>query len=261
MAGPDFSQKTIELLMFRAALICSRPDCGSLTVGPVDAVANLKNKKGEAAHISAKYSGQARYDSTMSDDDRADIANGIWLCASCHTMIDKDKTAQEFPRQEVENWKKNHEKLIRQLYLSNVSPLPLLRKMTEDGKIAQDAIDCVEDHGAFVAAMANEFGPHVVDSIKAFRTKMEKLRKIVALDKDLKKLIGEIAAKAQDVMNQTSAAPHTWPAELMHFRLRVAKLYSQLIQGWNCTPGPNCQQLINDSKQGPGFLSGTFIQP
>jgi len=259
MAAPDFSSNTIETLMFRAGLICSRPECGALTIGPVDATGALKNKKGEAAHICAKKNGQARYDPGMTDDERAGISNGIWLCASCHTMIDKDKTGQEFPRAEVEAWKKEHEALIRRLYLSAKSPIPLLRRMTEDGKIAQRAVDCVEDHGAFVVAISQEAGPHVVLSVEAFRRKVESLTRKIQVDIDLKKLLREIAKMAREAMNETSVANNTWPQELMHLRLRCAKLFERLIDGWDCTPGPLCMQLMQDAQQGPGLLPGTQI--
>jgi len=257
MAAPDFSPDTVELLMFRAGLICSRPECGVLTVGPVDAQGLMKNKKGEAAHIRAKKNGEARHDKDMSDDERAAFENGIWLCASCHTMIDKDKSGREFPREEVERWKKEHEKVIRSLYLSKRSPIPLLRRMTEDGRLAQEAIQCVEDHGAFVMAIPQEIGPYVVQSVDAFRKKVEAIARKVQVDKALKKILSEIATKAREAMNETSVARDTWEHELIHFRIRCAKLLKRVIDGWDCNAGPVCSQLLQDAQVGPDLLGGT----
>lgn len=48
---------------------------------------------GIAAHICAAASGPGarRHDPTMTPDKRSHIDNGIWLCASCGTLIDRDE--------------------------------------------------------------------------------------------------------------------------------------------------------------------------
>jgi len=56
----------------------------------------------------------------MTDDQRADVANAIWLCASCHAMIDKN-TGSDFPRDTIVEWKRQHEELIRSLLLTHRS--------------------------------------------------------------------------------------------------------------------------------------------
>lgn len=134
MAAPDFSKETIETLAFRSGLICNNPSCLTITVGPSDGNGPLKLKIGEAAHISAKKKGQARYDDLMSNEARAKVENGIWLCASCHTLIDKNNGA-DFPEAMLIGWKKSHEELIRSLLHSHRSPVPLLRRFTEEGQV------------------------------------------------------------------------------------------------------------------------------
>src|SRR5262245_53944737 len=118
MACPDFSADTRELLAFRASLICNNPSCATLTVGPSDARGPLALKLGEAAHIRAARPGQARYDANMTDEQRAHPDNGIWLCASCHTMIDKNGGA-DFPVETLIEWKRRHEEIIRSLLYSH----------------------------------------------------------------------------------------------------------------------------------------------
>jgi hypothetical protein len=159
MAAPDFSQPTKDTLAARAALICNNPSCSCLTVGPSDGNGPLASKVGEAAHICAARPGP-RYDENMTDDERAAIKNGIWLCANCHTLIDKNDGA-DFPADLLRRWKTKHENVIRGLLLSHRSPLPMLRQFTEDGSIAQETIDIMEGHGALYEGFHLEV-PHTL---------------------------------------------------------------------------------------------------
>src|SRR5712664_1752394 len=142
MPPPDFSATTCQQLMFRASLICTNPSCGTITLGPMDATGRLATKLGEAAHIRAARPGP-RFDQNMTDDERADPENGIWLCANCHTLIDKNN-GDDFPVETLLEWKHKHEGVLRSLLLSHRSVLPVLRKFTEEGQIAQDVVDTLE---------------------------------------------------------------------------------------------------------------------
>ena len=107
--GPDFKQKTKETLAKRAGQTCSNPDCRKNTSAPHtdnDKSINL----GEAAHIKAARNGQARYDTDMTDDERSDISNGIWLCKECARKIDLDES--KYSVELLYNWKKEHEEFI-----------------------------------------------------------------------------------------------------------------------------------------------------
>ena len=107
MAAPDFSQVTKDTLAARAAMICNNPSCSCLTVGPSDVNGPLAITVGEAAHICAARPGP-RYDANMTDEQRAAIENGIWLCAYCHTMVDKNNGA-DFSTVLLHRWKNQHE--------------------------------------------------------------------------------------------------------------------------------------------------------
>lgn len=52
--------------------------------------------------------GSARYDAAMTDDERADESNGIWLCNRCHKQVDDDKNGVRFTVAELGRWKDNH---------------------------------------------------------------------------------------------------------------------------------------------------------
>ena len=86
----DFSQKTKDILAKRVGYNCSNPDCMRPTVGPKqgqDSALSL----GQAAHITAAAKGGPRYDPSLTSEERKSIHNGLWLCYSCATLIDRDE--------------------------------------------------------------------------------------------------------------------------------------------------------------------------
>ena len=108
-----FTKETKRILAERAGYRCGNPDCRRSTTGPhMDP--EKSNKIGEAAHIRGRKPDSARYDPNMSSQERADIRNGIWLCAACHKMIDGD--AARYPVETLEEWKvKAEERALKKL--------------------------------------------------------------------------------------------------------------------------------------------------
>lgn len=126
---PDFSKTTIDTLSRRAALRCSNPDCDKLTTGPNSEESKATNI-GEAAHIYGAREGTARYREVMTDEERAAISNGIWLCRDCHGLIDKDK--HSYSDTLLFMWKENHEvKLSKEIG----KPGELLRRLANEKQI------------------------------------------------------------------------------------------------------------------------------
>lgn len=64
---------------------CSNPDCRAITgmFMPGKAIST-----GDAAHIVAEKRGGARGNLDLTDEERAQASNGIWLCANCHRTVD-----------------------------------------------------------------------------------------------------------------------------------------------------------------------------
>jgi hypothetical protein len=108
-----FPSKTAEMIGYRAAYICSNPDCNTLTVGPAINKPNLKNKKGESAHIIGTGKTSARHEKLPNQKLHA-VENGIWLCANCHTLVDKNKDS-DYPKKTLYSWKEEHEEKISML--------------------------------------------------------------------------------------------------------------------------------------------------
>lgn len=88
----DFRQPTKELLAKRVGFKCSYPPCRRPTIGPQEAPDGSVNV-GVACHIAAASVGGARYDGTMTPEERASTDNGIWLCQTHAKLVDNDETA------------------------------------------------------------------------------------------------------------------------------------------------------------------------
>ena len=100
---------------------------------------------GEAAHIKGRRQGlNNRYDSEMSDKDRADISNGIWLCSTCHNEIDSDEI--RYTSEAVLKIKSEHEEALmdkgsrRVLSQQAYEKLDPARKAFNNGKF-EEAIE------------------------------------------------------------------------------------------------------------------------
>ena len=103
----DFSQRTKSDLALRASYLCSLCKCS--TVGPSDEGTGAVTVIGVAAHICAAAPGQGarRYDPEMSPEQRSNIDNGIWLCASCGVLVDRDE--KRFTVNALRRVKEEHE--------------------------------------------------------------------------------------------------------------------------------------------------------
>ncbi len=87
--------------------MCSK--CKRSTSGPSDESPSAVTNIGVAAHISSAASGQGarRYDPNMTSEERRHISNGIWLCASCSVLIDRDE--ERFTIAELRRIRDEHE--------------------------------------------------------------------------------------------------------------------------------------------------------
>ncbi|MEY8212853.1 MAG: hypothetical protein RPR97_00065 [Colwellia sp.] len=199
-----FSKPIAEKLAYRSAYICNNPECNTLTVGAELDDDSLKVKIGEAAHINGEKPKSARY-KKLPDGDSGLIVNGIWLCANCHTMIDKNLGAG-FPENMIKEWKDSHEKMISMLVKTHKSPVPLLVKQTTNYETAQNLVDFLSSKGVFYLDISYENPLHVFAALEETRKEVNKLARKIQLDTDLKKIFTEIKSSSQEVMNETSSS-------------------------------------------------------
>lgn len=103
----DFTSRTKSDLALRSSYLCSLCKCS--TVGPSDEASNAVTMVGVAAHIAAAApgAGARRYDPAMTAAERSHIDNGIWLCATCSTLIDRDES--RYTVEHLQGLKKRHE--------------------------------------------------------------------------------------------------------------------------------------------------------
>jgi hypothetical protein len=108
--GPEFSSKTRDALGKRAAFLCSNPECRVSTSGPSQTAAEKATIIGEAAHIHGALPAAARFRIDLSDEARADITNGLWLCRNCHKIIDDDPHL--YPADMLFRWQEEHREYV-----------------------------------------------------------------------------------------------------------------------------------------------------
>ena len=102
MARDDFSAPTKRLIAQRAGYVCSYPSCLAPTSGPRidgDGAVNV----GEAAHICAASPNGPRYDESMTPEERVNAENGIWMCGTHATLVDRDE--ERFTVEQLRTWK------------------------------------------------------------------------------------------------------------------------------------------------------------
>lgn len=129
MDSERFKQAVVEAIAKRAGYVCTNPDCGALTTGPAETAGAAVNL-GEAAHIFGARPGSARYSNSMSDAERSDITNAIWLCRNCHKRVDTDSA--QFTSELLFEWKREHE---RAMVFRLGKPGAIMRQRVTDQKI------------------------------------------------------------------------------------------------------------------------------
>lgn len=107
----DFSLGTRRILAERAGQRCSNPQCGRATSGASDAQAAKSTVLGKAAHITAAAPRGARYNKSLTADERKSVNNGIWLCAECADRVDKSENVDAYPVELLNWWKKLQEEM------------------------------------------------------------------------------------------------------------------------------------------------------
>ena len=85
----EFPGRVRETLAKRVGLHCSNPECRRPTSGPHED-AGRSISIGVASHITAASKGGPRFDPSLSPAQRSGTENGLWLCQSCATLIDRD---------------------------------------------------------------------------------------------------------------------------------------------------------------------------
>lgn len=103
----DFSEATKRNAALRVGYRCSFKDCNCPTVGASMESKDKSSSIGVAAHICAAAPGGPRYDETMTQEERKDISNCIWMCQTHAHLIDTDE--KKYTVELLREWKTNAE--------------------------------------------------------------------------------------------------------------------------------------------------------
>lgn len=102
----EFSMRIKRAVSSRVALLCSNPECRSVTAGPQSDPVGTVNI-GVAAHMSAAAAKGPRYNQRLTPNERKGIGNAIWLCQNCAKLIDSDPN--RFAEAILLKWKRDAE--------------------------------------------------------------------------------------------------------------------------------------------------------
>ena len=105
----EFPDSVRKELMLRANLRCCNPQCRRLLVA-VDKKTNELTIIGEGAHIYPAKKNGPRYDQNHSSESFIKSQeNGLWLCPTCHELIDKKSNITNYPVTKLLDWKRKSE--------------------------------------------------------------------------------------------------------------------------------------------------------
>ena len=104
----DFLPKTIDEIARRAAYHCSL--CKTAAYGPKPGSDEGWVYVGQAAHIHGARNGSQRWIATMTEVERSEAKNGIFVCSNCHLIIDpKNGGPGKYSGEELKQLKVKHE--------------------------------------------------------------------------------------------------------------------------------------------------------
>lgn len=109
----DFLEGVKRVLAERVGYRCSHPECRAPTSGP-HTEAGKRVSVGVAAHITAAAEGGPRYNPNLTPEERRSPENGIWMCQTHGTLVDRDEA--RFSEQMLREWKaKAEEAALREI--------------------------------------------------------------------------------------------------------------------------------------------------
>ena len=235
-----FSRTTAGRVAKRAAYICSSPKCKRLTIGPDSADENKSISTGKASHIKGASPGGPRYDPNQSDVQRRSITNAIWLCGACADLIDKNKGGS-YPVGQLENWKKDHETLVKQCLEGEKRAIFQFGTHAQDFIVANKTLALLKDKGFLFAPYPQEDHRFVVQSMQELRSSLTLLAGQIEQSSRLTIIIDSIVGACRHYMNSTRPDVHFQEMNdrLSAVRKIVGLNVAELCSFYHLDPGPD----------------------
>lgn len=182
MRDADFTDTVRKEIAQKAMYICSSLTCFRLTgYGTTDSKARTI---AQGAHINAAGNKGPRAKKNASPDFLKSSKNGIWLCSICHKKVDDDP--DNYTESVLKDWKKQHEKLIRNIVGKDLeSALLELRNHKRYHDETREFLSFLENKRVFYEGMDYEFPDRVLDSLELIRERLIQTRAKVNPDTEL----------------------------------------------------------------------------
>jgi len=162
----EFPALTKRRLAERVGYLCSNPSCRKPTTGPhMDPDKSIRI--GRAAHIHAASPTGPRYKEDQSSAERASAVNGIWLCANCADLIDKDTV--KFPSILLTDWKNEAEANALEEMSSSTGRRLSDEARLKASKLIYEAFDL----------LAGADGAKRITAVPVSQADLEKVRRII----------------------------------------------------------------------------------
>lgn len=131
-----YTLPTLKRLYGLSGNQCAAPDCKRVLIARDEISITSK-----ICHIEAASEDGPRYNSLMTDKERAHFDNLILLCDECHTIIDNKENEGKYPFTLLKQWKKNHESRFLHEQLRNPSLLMQAINAIADVNFENDVIN------------------------------------------------------------------------------------------------------------------------
>lgn len=241
----NFSAPVKRKMAERAGYICSNPSCNRVTIGPENSDPNKSSSIGVAAHICAAASGGPRYDMSQTSIQRGSIKNGIWLCASCSTVIDNNN-GLDYPAEHLRKWKRDHEALIKSCIEGSKRIAFQSHSSKVDERFAKQLLATLEDKGALYMPYHQERQLFVIESLKELRQLAITISPNLDYGSQLQIILDSIAEACRYYMNTTSVDADVQEIEYSLGALRkiIGLNIGQLIQHYNLSISSQLQAIV-----------------
>jgi ribosomal protein L37AE/L43A/(2Fe-2S) ferredoxin len=169
----NFTRTTAEKIGRSAMFICASPACLRFT--GYETTEGKPRALAEAAHIAPAGKNGPRSEEAEKTADLKGVANGIWLCLTCHQKIDDDPKA--YPTEMLKDWKVKQASIVRRIVGKDLEAAILaLGKDRQHHQECQDFVSFLESRRVLYEGMDHENPPRVLDSLMLIRERVSQTR-------------------------------------------------------------------------------------
>ncbi|WP_405148995.1 HNH endonuclease [Nocardia salmonicida] len=162
----------------------------------------MRTSIGEVAHIFGDNPGSARHDTAMTPAERADPSNALWLCPTCHELIDKSG-GTAYPPLKLQQWRDGHTAKVRLLLESSRQPaLPELMRREQNASVVQHVFEALASKRTLHDQAFLERWPHVLSAAKELRLELLRSAREIDNDQRLRLQLRGIASVIQNFMKR-----------------------------------------------------------